>query len=112
MTGKCPFMGRRDLLRSFGKAGGAVAVAGLVGRAAISEAATQAAPVATRDDDLLTAIPFRGIHQAGVVTPRPQFATVVAFDVLSANRGDLQRLFQMLTERIAFPDQGRARRDG
>jgi deferrochelatase/peroxidase EfeB len=46
--------------------------------------------------------PFFGIHQPGIVTPQPAAAAVVAFDVLAADRADLERLFRVLTERIAF----------
>ena len=108
MTGKCPLMGRREMVLGLGKAGGAAVVGGLVGRAAIPEAGAQTAADASCGDDLLAAIPFHGVHQAGVVTPRPQFATVVAFDVLRTNRGDLQLLFQLLTDRIAFLIRGGA----
>jgi deferrochelatase/peroxidase EfeB len=46
--------------------------------------------------------PFFGVHQPGIVTPQPAAAAVVAFDVLAADRADLERLFRVLTERIAF----------
>jgi len=46
--------------------------------------------------------PFFGVHQSGIVTPQPGAAAVVALDVLAKNRGDLERLFRTLTERIAF----------
>jgi deferrochelatase/peroxidase EfeB len=103
MAGKCPFMGRREMLLGLGKAGGAAVVGGLVGRASVREARGEGA---VGDDDLLSTIPFHGVHQAGVVTPRPQFAVFVAFDVLAADRGELQRLLQTLTERIAFLMRG------
>ena len=110
MTGKCPFLGRREMLVGLGKASGVAVVGGLAGgglvaRAVIPQASAQTADT-TYDDDLSAAIPFRGMHQSGVVTPRPQFATVVAFDVLCTNRADLQRLFQTLTERIGFLTKG------
>ena len=50
--------------------------------------------------------PFYGSHQAGVMTPQPAAALVVAFDVLAEDRGELERLFRILTERIAFLMQG------
>jgi deferrochelatase/peroxidase EfeB len=99
-------MGRREMLLGLGKAGGAAVVGGLVGRAAIPEARADGLAGVAGADDLLSAVPFHGLHQAGVVTPRPQFAMIVAFDVLAINRGDLQRLFQTLTERIAFLTKG------
>jgi deferrochelatase/peroxidase EfeB len=102
----CPFMGRREMLLGLGKAGGAAVVGGLIGRAGLPNASAQNAPVAGPDDELHAIVPSHGVHQAGVVTPRPQFATVVAFDLLASNRGDLQRLFQALTERIQFLIRG------
>ncbi len=111
MTGKCPFMGRREMLVGLGKAGGAAVVGGPAARAGISGARAEGAPGSLPagiggDDDLLSSIPFYGLHQAGVVTPRPQFAVVVSFDVLSPERSNLQRLFRALTERIAFLTKG------
>ena len=99
-------MGRREMLLGLGKAGGAAVVGGLVGRASMPNARADGMAGVASDDDLLSAVPFHGTHQAGVVTPRPQFAMIVAFDVLAASRGDLQQLFQTLTERIAFLTKG------
>ncbi|MDQ0472684.1 iron uptake transporter deferrochelatase/peroxidase subunit [Labrys wisconsinensis] len=45
---------------------------------------------------------FYGFHQAGVVTPAPAAGLLAAFDVLATGRGDLARMFRVLTERIAF----------
>ena len=66
MTGKCPFMGRREMLLGLGKAGGAAAVGGLIGRAGIPDAAAQSAPVAGPDDELYAVVSFHGVHQAGM----------------------------------------------
>lgn len=52
--------------------------------------------------------PFYGVHQAGVVTPRPATGMVAAFDVLASKPDDLVRLFRTLTERIAFLMEGGA----
>ena len=107
MTGRRPFLGRREMLVGLGKAGGAAVVGGLVGRTGISEAKAQGVPAgAGGDDDLQSSIPFHGAHQAGVVTPRPQFAMIVSFDVLSPERSNLERLFRTLTQRIAFLTKG------
>ena len=51
-------------------------------------------------------MPFRGRHQAGIVTPRPTAGMIASFYVLAENRADLERLFRTLTERIAFLTQG------
>jgi len=56
-------------------------------------------------------VPFRGRHQAGIVTPRPTAGMMACFYVLAENRADLERLFRTLTERIAFLTQGGAQPD-
>jgi len=68
-----------------------------------SPAAAQAAfPSDQEKDGTLDSQPFFGEHQAGVVTPQPAAALIAAFDVLADNRAGLERLFRMLTSRIAF----------
>ena len=61
------------------------------------------APQSTHTQDR---VPFRGKHQAGVVTPRPTAGMIASFYVLAENRADLERLMRTLTERIAFLTQG------
>ncbi|MFT4267153.1 MAG: iron uptake transporter deferrochelatase/peroxidase subunit, partial [Xenophilus sp.] len=61
------------------------------------------APQSTHTQDR---VPFRGPHQAGIVTPRPSAGMVASFFVLAENRQDLERLFRVLTDRIAFLTQG------
>ncbi len=50
--------------------------------------------------------PFYGRHQAGILTPQQASMMLVAFDVLAADKADLERLFRLLTQRIAFLTQG------
>ena len=50
--------------------------------------------------------PFYSVHQAGVLTPQQAAMMLVAFDVLAADKGELERLFRLLTQRIAFLTQG------
>ncbi|MBI0455870.1 iron uptake transporter deferrochelatase/peroxidase subunit, partial [Dickeya dianthicola] len=50
--------------------------------------------------------PFYGLHQAGIVTPQQAAMMLVAFDVLATSKSELTRLFQLLTQRIAFLTQG------
>ena len=98
--------------RMLGAAG--VAFAGLAAAARSAHAAPAAgtpdsgaqvtdAPESTHTQDR---VPFRGKHQAGIVTPRPVAGMVASFFVLAENRADLERLFRTLTERIAFLTQG------
>ena len=58
------------------------------------------------NDGTREAQPFYGEHQSGIVNPQPAAAIVAAFDVLAASRADLQRLFETLTDRIAFLTKG------
>jgi deferrochelatase/peroxidase EfeB len=77
---------RRFLTRSalVGAAGLAGAGADLVGRGGDASAADAATA-----DALRTAVPFDGRHQAGIVTPPGEQATVVALDSIAPNAGDL-----------------------
>jgi deferrochelatase/peroxidase EfeB len=79
-------IGRRGFLTGAAAALGGVA---LTGAAADAHAA----------DDEVTAAPFHGPHQAGIVTARQRYAAFAAFDVVARNRGELAALFQALTER-------------
>ena len=102
-----------DRRRMLGGLGGA-AIAGLAaGRAAAApsgppnspDAGAQVtdAPQSTHTQDR---VPFRGRHQAGIVTARPTAGMIASFYVLAEKRADLERLFRTLTERIAFLTQG------
>lgn len=54
----------------------------------------------------MEAQPFYGLHQAGVLTPQQASMMIVAFDVLAGDKADLERLFRLLTQRIAFLTKG------
>jgi deferrochelatase/peroxidase EfeB len=47
-------------------------------------------------------IPFYGLHQAGILTPAPAQALIVAFNVVNKTKPELMKTFQRLTERIQF----------
>lgn len=51
-------------------------------------------------------VPYLGVHQAGITTPRPLAGMVASFFVLAQDRDELERLFRTLTKRIAFLTQG------
>lgn len=97
--------GRREVLRRLGLAGvaGAVAPGLAVAQGGSPVAASAARPA---DDPFQQRHDWRGRHQAGIATPRPLAGMVAAFHVLAEDRAALTRLFQTLTERIAFLTEG------
>ncbi|WP_082713826.1 iron uptake transporter deferrochelatase/peroxidase subunit, partial [Methylobacterium indicum] len=96
----CPFStSRRSLLRGLALGTGAAALGSGSGRAADATPSAQS-------DGTLDRQPFHGPHQAGIVTPQPAAALFVALDVLAEDRGELAKLFRVLTERFAFLSTG------
>jgi deferrochelatase/peroxidase EfeB len=100
--------GRRRLLGTLGVAGaalagGAAASPFSAGAASTAKAHVTDAPISTHTHDH---VPYLGAHQAGITTPRPSAGMVASFYVLADNRDDLERLFRILTRRIAFLTQG------
>lgn len=87
-----PRITRRDLLIGMAAAGGMAALTTLGYRTLI----------ATEEDTTAKSVPFWGVHQAGILTPAPAAALIVAFDTSAKNKADLERLFQTLTQRIQF----------
>ncbi|WP_374303325.1 iron uptake transporter deferrochelatase/peroxidase subunit [Paracoccus sp. (in: a-proteobacteria)] len=51
-------------------------------------------------------VPFHGIHQAGITTPRPENGIVAAFDVVATSVDDLERMLRLLTDRARLLTQG------
>ncbi|NPE56329.1 deferrochelatase/peroxidase EfeB [Dickeya dadantii] len=90
---------RRRLLQGLGMMGGALALG--ADRLAQAEDKPQAP-----QDERWEKQPFYGPYQAGIVTPQQAAMMLVAFDVLATSKPDLTRLFQLLTQRIAFLTQG------
>ena len=92
---------RRRLLQGLGL--GALALGG----SRLAQAAGNAAePLATPQDERWQKQPFYGRHQAGVLTPQQAAMMLVAFDVLATDKSGLERLFRLLTDRIAFLTHG------
>ncbi|MCW2258113.1 deferrochelatase/peroxidase EfeB [Providencia alcalifaciens] len=50
-------------------------------------------------------IDFEGIHQAGVLTPEQKNASFIAFNVTAESLDKLQKLFEIITKRIAYLTQ-------
>lgn len=101
---------RRRLLMGLGASGGALAAlaGGLVPAVAAEAGPTEAgnvtdAPITGGHDDR---VPYHGVHQAGIVTPRPEFGMIATFDVIASEPADLVRLFQTLNERLLLVTQG------
>ncbi|MBE9013197.1 deferrochelatase/peroxidase EfeB [Pseudanabaenaceae cyanobacterium LEGE 13415] len=91
-----PRLTRRDLLIGMAAAGGVAALTTLGYRALL-----------TQDDETTDeAVPFFGIHQAGIITPAPAAALIVAFDVTARNKSELVQLFKGLSDRIEKLTQG------
>ena len=91
---KSPFSpSRRSLLT-----GGAAALGG----ASLAQAASEPVqnPAAAPESDATAQRqPFHGLHQSGIVTPRPATGLVAAFDVTATSLDELERLFRLLSER-------------
>ena len=77
-------------------------VAGDARPARAAETAPAAGPGVTGPadpQDRLPAVPFHGVHQAGILPPPQRQTIVLAFDATAENRGELADLLQTLTER-------------
>jgi deferrochelatase/peroxidase EfeB len=95
---------RRRLLQGLG----AAAIGGSLSGAARAETEHHSvadAPVANAASQL-DHVPYVGVHQAGVVNPRPANGMVASFDVLARDVDELEALFRTLTARIAFLTTG------
>ncbi|MEW7311510.1 iron uptake transporter deferrochelatase/peroxidase subunit [Buttiauxella gaviniae] len=96
--------GRRQLLKSLGALGGALA---FTGGCPVAHAAKQeTSPGTLPPDARMEKQPFYGVHQAGVLTPQQASMMLVAFDVLASDKTDLERLFKLLTARFDFLTTG------
>lgn len=101
-----PQPARRQLLKTLGALGGAFAVTG--GCPVAHAAKTETSPGTLPPDARMEKQPFYGSHQAGILTPQQASMMLVAFDVLAADKADLERLFRLLTARFDFLTTGGA----
>lgn len=92
---------RRRLLQGLG-----LGVLALGGSRLTQAAEKEANPLATSQDERWQKQPFYGAHQGGILTAQQAAMMLVAFDVLASNKQDLERLFRLLTARIAFLTSG------
>ncbi len=81
---------RRRLLKGIGALGGALAITG--GCPVAHAAKAESSPGTLTPDARQEKQPFYGRHQAGILTPQQASMMLVAFDVLAADKADLERL--------------------
>jgi deferrochelatase/peroxidase EfeB len=87
-------MRRRTFLAAAGASLGAgAALDRLIGRAGAAQQ-----PAAPTQEDLQAAVPFQGLHQAGVLTPQQPRAIFAAFDVVALTRAEAAQALQVLSE--------------
>lgn len=101
----CPMANRRQMLLGLGGIGGAL-VAGAHPSFAEETKSRQVADAPSGQSSTWERVPFYGMHQAGIVTPRPATGIMVACDVVIETPDDLERMFRTLTERVAFLTYG------
>jgi deferrochelatase/peroxidase EfeB len=95
---------RRQLLASLSAAGGALI--GSIVPAYSADSGASSVTVAPESEASLQRQPFYGLHQPGIITPRPASGMVAAFEVIADDRAGLERLFHTLTQRVGFLMQG------
>lgn len=97
---------RRKILLGLGVAAGGALTSGLVVQEArANDKQVTDAPESHRTD-VEQKVPFYGMHQAGVVTPRPANGMLVSLDVIADTPADFEKMMRKLTERIVFLTQG------
>ena len=101
---------RRNLLLGIGAAAGGSFTGALVPARAVEAAVgAEGAHAADAPSPFVVAgerQPFHGVHQAGIVTPRPANGMVAAFNAVVRDPADLEAVLRRLTERIVFLTQG------
>jgi len=74
----------------------------LIGAATVATAAAADAAQSDPVDGRAPAVPFHGVHQAGIVSPLARQSAFLSFDVIAANRAELTDLLRTLTDRVRF----------
>ncbi len=97
---------RRKLLLGLGVAAGGALASGIVPEKAFADSAQVTDAPESHRSDVEQKVPFYGMHQAGIVTPRPANGMFVSFDVIADTPADFDHMMRKLTERIVFLTQG------
>ena len=91
------FLNRSAALLGAGSAGALVTGAAVASSPAVAD--PEAAGAAAAGANLTTIEPFRGVHQAGILTPAPAHATFAALDSFAPDRRTLAEALQALSAR-------------
>ena len=90
--------GRRSFLRGVLGAGAIRAAAGVTGDVGSARAADSSSTAGAADSlGRLPAVPFHGVHQAGIIEPATRSAAFASFDVVTENRAELRELLRTIT---------------
>jgi len=97
---------RRQLLLGLGVAAGGALASGIAVEKALAEDKQVTDAPESHRSDVEQKVPFYGVHQAGIVTPRPANGMIVAFDIIADTPVAFDSMMRKLTERIVFLTQG------
>ena len=104
--GRCPFASRRGFLG--GAAGGALAaLARSTSAQAAVDPAAKGISVAGQGPGRVITEPFRGVHQAGILTAQQNHTFMAAFDLITPDRAAVQDLlgrWTIIAERLTRGD--------
>ncbi|KPD03568.1 iron uptake transporter deferrochelatase/peroxidase subunit [Moellerella wisconsensis] len=92
---------RRQALKTLALGGLAIASPSLLAKTSEPEKTSETNKTARFDQQ----INYQGQHQAGVITPEQKEAIFIALNITTKHRDEVKRLFQLLTQRIAFLTQ-------
>jgi deferrochelatase/peroxidase EfeB len=98
--------GRRSFLRGLLGAGAATAATGYAAYAAQTASAAPVTGNASDAEAVLAAVPFHGIHQAGILPSPQRQVLVVSFDMTANGHTELRDTLRALTSRARFLTAG------